>query len=48
VHTTSQIKDADIAQKFVESAMIELLKFLKQREERCQDDAEDHEHNDGS
>lgn len=27
-HTVAQIKDADIAHSFVESAMMELLKFL--------------------
>lgn len=46
-HTVTQIKDADIAHSFVESAMMELLKFLQRREERCQKEAE-HEHKDGS
>ena len=34
-HTATQIKDADIAHAYVESAMFELLKFLQRREERC-------------
>lgn len=46
VRALNQIRDADIANKFVESAMIELLKFLQRREEICQGD-EDHEHADG-
>ena len=46
VHTNSQIKDAVIAQKFIESAMTELLKFLKQREEKCEDKNSDCEHGD--
>ena len=35
VHTSSQIKDADIAQKFVDSAMAELTAFFQRREEHC-------------
>ena len=47
-HTTQQIKDADIAQMFVESAMSELLKFLKKREEKCIAEQDDHSHTEGS
>jgi len=35
VHTSSQIKDADIAHKFVDSAMAELTAFFQRREEHC-------------
>ena len=48
MHTNSQIKDAEIAQKFIESAMTELLKFLKQREEKCEDKNSECEHGDAT
>ena len=47
VHTSSQIKDADIAQKFVDSAMAELTAFFQRREEHCQK-GDGHEHINGS
>lgn len=47
VRAVNQIKDADIASKFVESAMIEIVKFLRRREEACQEDKE-HEHSLGA
>ena len=45
--TQMQIKNADIAQLFVESAMTELLNFLLRREEHCKQE-EPHEHDDGT
>ena len=32
-HTMAQIKDADIAQMFIEAATAQLLKFIREREE---------------
>lgn len=39
-HSQRMINDHDIAQRFVSKAWVEVMEFLEEREERCDEDGD--------